>query len=228
MNTSLSPHVLGSPSVLRLLRTLAGDLLGKPGGAAGAFAAVQQLSSLPPDSVLAVLAAVAAGCCELSESDSKHAKVGREAKQRVPGPEMLTHWRAGGCVRGTFTWSVPRFSKLRASGQSPVNSPVFAAEGRRWQLQLFPRGRGGGPPSLDLYLHSWDVACSSARRNDSFATDFNLGLLNQVGGWVGLGWASLADAAGPDPAWYPLVQPLRCPSLARRACLLCRILGSGV
>ena len=61
---------------------------------------------------------------------------------------------------------------------------------RRWQLQLFPRGQGGGPPSLDLYLRSWDLACSSTRRNESFAADFNLGLLNQareaVGG--GLGW----------------------------------------
>lgn len=159
---------------------MAKDLLTKPGGAAGAFAAVQQLSSLSQESTLALLAAVAAGCRELGESDGKLSRAGKEAAQCMPGPEVLAHWRDGGCKDGTFTFTVPHFSRLRAKGQSSVLSPVFSAEGRRWQLQLFPNGQGSRPASMVLFLRSWDLACSTARRNDTFATEFNLGLLCQA------------------------------------------------
>ena len=132
---------------------------------------------------------------------------------------MLAHWRDGGCNNGAFTWAVPRFSRLRAKGQTSVLSPVFSAEGRRWQLQLFPNGQGGRPASLVLFLRSWDLACSTARRNDTFATEFNLGLLCQ---------------ARISPCWGARVAVLwfschanRCSISSTSLCCVCRTRESG-
>jgi hypothetical protein len=120
-------------------------------------------NSLSQDSILAVMAAVAAACRESSP-----------VADHVPAASLLAHWRAidlqpgDGKYTYEHSYMLTEFSKR----QSPIFSPEFEAAGYQWRLQVVVKD-----DKLGLYLLS-----STAT---SFQVAFTLELIDQVGAFDG-------------------------------------------
>ena len=149
------------------------DILTRPGGAAGAFAAVRQLDNCSLDTCQGVLAAVAAGCRQLAEADSAHSLAGSEIAAQLPAAEQLASWRELASTETVFSWSIPNFLQQEGS----MRSPEIEAIGFKWHLSVYPRGNTA-PDKVSFYL-----ACASVSGSPVFETPpirFALELLNQV------------------------------------------------
>jgi hypothetical protein len=149
------------------------DILTRPGGAAGAFAAVRQLDNCSLGTCQGVLAAVAGGCRQLAEADSAHSLAGSEIAAQLPAAEQLASWRELASTETVFSWSIPNFLQQEGS----MRSPEIEAIGFKWHLSVYPRGNTA-PDKVSFYL-----ACASVSGNPVFETPpirFALELLNQV------------------------------------------------
>ncbi|KAL4858021.1 hypothetical protein ACK3TF_001975 [Chlorella vulgaris] len=147
----------------RGIRALAVELSTGKGAPYAAHLAMRKVAnSLSQDSILAVMAAVAAACRESSP-----------VADHVPAASLLAHWReidlqpGDGKYTYEHSYMLTEFSKR----QSTILSPEFEAAGYQWQLQVVVKD-----DKLGLFLVS-----STAT---SFQVAFTLELIDQLNGEV--------------------------------------------